>query len=147
MATEELTSEDRADICVQVMTALTDAICASVKGLAVRVTNDEKLLLVAYFDRIPLHFEYQLLSDANAEAAYSLYRLKLEPEIRCVVTQRKMFEIVNAKATNIKTFEEENFGASVFRYWIYVRHGESPGDEEDLEDNSPLGEDEFCVLE
>jgi hypothetical protein len=136
-----MTIEEQADIRIQLMTALIGAITNTVKALAVRVTVDGTLLLIAYFERPPLRYERQLLSDATAEAVYSLYRTRLEPDIRCVVTKRPVFEV-----ENIEAFEEDHYGAATFRFWVYVRHGETPGDEEDHEDNSPLEKGEYTLL-
>lgn len=137
---DELTTEDRADVRIQLSTALLGAITPAVKGLAVRVTRSD-LTLVAYFERVPLQYERQLLSDAVAEAAYSLGKLKLEPEIRCVVTKKQLLGL-----SEIEDFESRYFGAAASRFWVLVRHGETPDDEEDTANSEPLSESGYTTM-
>lgn len=140
VAIMKLNIDDQADVRIQLSIALVGAITQSIRALRVRVTTSGILMLIAYFERPPLCYEKDILQDAVAEAAASLYRVTLEPETHCVVTQKQLIGL-----NKIDKFEEKKFGSAPFSFWIYAQHGEVPGDEDDLLNNLPLEKDQFFL--
>ncbi|MBN9683924.1 MULTISPECIES: hypothetical protein [unclassified Corallococcus] len=105
------------------MIALLGVVSPAVRGLRVRVGANGSLLLVSYFSEVPQRWEVELLSDAVAEAAFTLGNIRLQPQVRCVVVLAALMGVVG-----LDDFEEREFGNSVFSYWQYLRYGEFPCD-------------------
>ncbi|MDL2320842.1 hypothetical protein LJC47_00635 [Desulfosarcina sp. OttesenSCG-928-B08] len=137
----DLNLDDESDIRTQVLVYLSGAITHSVRALRIRVINNGIVELIAYFERIPLFYEKDLLEDAIAGAASTIYRGRLQHKLYCVVTDKPVRSI-----SDIDDFEDKEFGAAIFKFWMYVRHGEFPGDDEDIENNAPLDEGQFIIL-
>ena len=136
-----LSLEDQGDVRIQLALALVGAISQATRAIRVRVTSRGTLLIVGYFERVPLEYEREKLQDAAAEAAVSLFRVKLEPEVRCVVAEVPVLGL-----TGIDDFERREFGDADLSYWAYARHGEVPGDEDDHRDATPLATGEYTRI-
>lgn len=133
-----LTLDQKADLRVQMMIALLGVITSEIRAIRVRVDASERLTLLAYFERVPLRFERELLQGAAAEAAGTLYDAVLTSRCVCIVAPGPIMGV-----KELVDFEERNFGPALFDYWHYVRFGEVPGDEEDREDNGAVSPDEY----
>ena len=137
----ELTTDDQADLRIQVGIALLGTIAGAVRAVRARVMDPDTLMLIAYFDRVPWSYEVESLQDATWEASLSVLQRRLRAEVRVVVTGRAVFGIGGLEA-----FEASEFGQATFSFWAYARYGETPGDEEDALGATTLPEGSYTRL-
>lgn len=137
----ELTTDDQADLRIQVGIALLGTIAGAVRAVRARVMDPDTLMLIAYFDRVPWSYEVESLQDATWEASLSVLQRRLRAEVRVVVTGRAVFGIGGLEA-----FEASEFGQATFSFWAYARYGETPGDDEDALGATTLPEGSYTRL-
>jgi hypothetical protein len=135
------TTDDQADLRIQLGIALLGTIASAVRAIRARVVDPDTLILIAYFERVPWSYEVESLQDAAWEASLSVLQRRLRAEVRVVVTGRAVFGIGGLDA-----FEASEFGQATFSFWAYARYGETPGDEDDALVATTLPEGSYTRL-
>lgn len=129
----ELTKEDESDIRIQMDIGLLGNFPPALRALRVRAEADGTLVLVGYFERPPKMYEQELLDAAVAYAASTLYKARLSPRCQSVFVRERLMN-----AERVLEFEQRQWPPAVFDYWLYIRHGEFEGDEEESANDEPF---------